>query len=606
MNVDPIFSFKDKRDNGSYDIYLFKDFSSINDNDRDNIFPRLDKIRKKIHSPDAVFIICSDDSIFDKKKHRERFTDTPNIQYIKYKDVEEHIFKIGVSQIVDNNKVVQYAPSGTQFSKTSGDKSNYFIKASLSLLEYPQICFLALALHRKITPEKISTIKKFYVDTSSIMPLIQALIHYQNTLLAGTEFHPEIINFKSYNDNSIDFNIDNSYTVISASSSGNLQKKIEVGQDKCITIFLPKSIQKECLFQVNIKYTLDSSQSLMLIPLTSEDFSLEYSKSEEFIIRKKDVEKLDVKKLIKKLLTDEFKNVKYCFPYGETYNSDILKFGDSFLNNILQNFSDNMLNRCLLSKKDNYIIYNGKELSKEENTIKSIDFINNNFQKKALENKNIIVVLNQSNKNELIQISQKLRGIQVFNITYVIGILLTENISQSKNLQDNICFNDTPYKYGFYCYLDLPLLTISKPDLLDQNLSDGFVFYESVKPNGRSSELDRNQVYLVVCVILELLRHDDKLKDNISYHDVISPKNFSRFNDSLLQLSILFAAKGRELNFRSNMNLSHEMLNVVIDLMKENERVGDVFIKFIKDKKIYLATQDYSSIKLKYQQLFEE
>ncbi len=600
-----IFSFKDEKENGDYDLYLFHDFSgNLTSNDKD-IYNALDEVRKEIHSPDTIFIICIDDNNFNKDHHRSRFTNGQILQYIGYRDsdIDNDIFKIGIKQIVKDNKVVQNAPNGAQFKKTSGKESHYFIKASLSLSEYPQICFLALSLYQKI--KDIPSIKKFYVDTSSIIPLIQALICYQNIVDEKCKFYPEILNFKSYTDNNIDFNTNDSYTIISASSSGGLQEKMQVIQDKCITIFLPKKILKECLFRVDTNDNYSSSQPLIPIPLITEDFSLEYSKSEEVIIVQSEIDKLDVKKLIKKLLNDKFKHIKYNFLHEENYNFDLLKFEECFLETILKDFTEKMFNRCLLSKKDNYIIYRGKisaDISK--NGVSKIKIDKFLEQKLELKDKNVIVFLNQSNEKELIQISRRLRGCSVFNITYIVGILLTENIAQSKILQNNICFNDTDYKYGFYCHLDLPLLNINKPDIEKGKLSDGFVFYKG--EGKRSSELGKEQVYLAVCLILELLRHDNKLRDNISFHYVISPKNFSRFNDSLLQLSILFAAKGRELNYCSNKDLSHEMLNVIIDLMKEDENVGKIFIKHIKDKRIFLTQEDSAKIKSSHPELFNE
>ena len=596
MNNSPIFLFRDDRDGGSYDLYLFKDFSGTKTTHSDNIFNILNEVRLRVHIPDTLFIICIDGSDLDKEKYCERFLKGQKIEYINYKDIDENIFKIGIRQIVKDNKVVQYAPHGTIFKKTSDKESYYFIKASLALSDYPKICFLSLALHQKITKEKILSIKKFYIDTSSIMPLIQALIFYQN-MTGNNEFSPEIINFKSYNKHNINFNFSGLYTVISASSAGGLQEKYHISEDKCITIFLPKSVGKNNLFEVDIQNNQSSGQEKP-IPLISEDFSLEYSKSEEVIITKLNIEKLDTTKTIKKLLHDDFKKVDYKFEYDEILNTKLINFNDGFIDKLLKDFKEKSINRCLLSKKDNYIIC--------ENTADKVIgvefFLKLDISNTDLNDKNIIVCLDQSDKNKLIQISQKLRDYKIFNVTYIIGILLTKSISESKNLQNNICFNDSENKYGFYCYLDLPLLNITQPDLLQHKLSDGFVFYDGEE----SSELCQKQVYLAICFILELLRNDKKLSDNISFHNVISPKNFSRFNDPLLQLSILFAAKGRELNFFSNSDLSYEMSNIVMDLTKQNKDIGKIFIKAIESKKIALTEKDIDLIKWEYRSLFEE
>ena len=173
MIKNSVFQFKDEQANGLYDYYLFKDFSHEKN---DVFFDILDDIRKKIHAPQKVFVISETTPTPEiKQTWDDRFQDRRiTVEHIQYNDVSPEVFQTGINQIVKKNKVVQYAPSNTNFKKTSGKESAFFIKASLALSDYPQICFLSLALYQKLE-DKISSFEKIYIDTSTIMPLAQAL-----------------------------------------------------------------------------------------------------------------------------------------------------------------------------------------------------------------------------------------------------------------------------------------------------------------------------------------------------------------------------------------------------------------------------------------------
>lgn len=226
MYSSSIFIFDDvNKDSGHYDLYVFKDFSGTDDDLKDEILNTLDDIRQRVHFPEVIYIIASNTASLDKDKIEKRFTNKQNIEYIDYDNVEDAVFKKGISSIASENNVVQYAPKGARFKKTSGKESDIFIKASLALSEYSEICFLALALNKKISNEKLEKVKTFYIDTSSIISLVQGLIVYRQKF-KNCNTIPKIVNFQSYTENSIDFNTEDAYTIISASTSGGLRKKI--------------------------------------------------------------------------------------------------------------------------------------------------------------------------------------------------------------------------------------------------------------------------------------------------------------------------------------------------------------------------------------------
>lgn len=608
------FLFEDYQNKRDYHLYIFSDCSCTKNTIQDKLFNVFDDVRKIVHRPERITVICLDISRLDIAKLDGRIINNKNINYINYQDISKDIFKKGISEIVKKNKVVQYAPTGTIFKKTSGKEESYFIKTSLALLEYSQTCFLALALYEQIKDELP---QKIYIDVASISPLIQAAIHYHNLTLAESTYSPEIINFRSYDNikSPPPFNIKGAYTVMSASTSGGLRKKLEIDESKCITIFYlnqkDKVTAEQCLFELK-KETSTNHKHLKPIPLMSEDFSLEHAESREVTITKEKIRQLDKKLLIDKILSKEFLSVAdFITDFHNSSKSEARKVTHA-LWQVLKGFIKASLRQSLTSEVDSYIIHDIDE-QKLSQVIKKTKFKQtdkNNFLRSKDEyqkigNKNIIVLLTESNNNELIHISQKLRKCPVNNIVYIIGVLLTDNIQHSKKLKNNICYNNSDYKYHFYCYLDLPLHSVNpyNEKLDSYPLTDGFVFS---KDNSPSSQLVPKQVYFVICFILELLRDNNTLNDDISFHSVISPENFYRFNDSLLQLSILTAAKGRELNFHSNKELSQQMKSVVLDLKKEKDAVGDIFIHRLKHGGIKLTDSNKLEVQNQYPKLFKD
>ena len=617
INTSSLFTFREDLSPSSYNIYIFKDFSelAIDDINREVLY-RLDVIRQRVHVPATIYIISNNPENFHKEKLLERINKT-KIEYIGYPQVSSKVLSCGISTIAQNNRVVQHAPFGTIFKKTSQDETTYFIKASLALQCYPEICFMALALYHRITPQKLSSIDTLYIDTSAIFSLALALIKCFN-VIDCSKLNPKIVNFKSYDGSyvDIDFNTGNSFTLISASTSGNLQAKLRISDNNCLTIFLSNHVHSEnYLCQVNISddncnaYKLSMPTYSRVIPLTSEDFSLEYSVSQEVILTKIQIQKMDTGNLIEKILADDFIGIDYEFIHDDIKGRQCISFNSEFLYEAIKKvkFIDKIFYRALSLELDNLIIFQHKDPKEDLNKVGKLkldDFLKLNVNSNCINgNTNVIVFLVQSTNHQLLMISQRLREFKPANVTYVVGALLTANLEQSKNLKNNICFNNTDYKYSFFCYLDLPILEISpERDIKAYKLTDGFVLY---KGKG-SKKLSCRQIYITICLVFELLRSNGKLVDNISYHDVVSPKNFSRFNDSLLQLCILQAAKGRELNFSTNIDLSREMRDVIVDLLISKKDVGLKFITALYEGQIKLVNRDYAFMKNEYSDLFDE
>jgi len=604
MSESSIFVFRKEITAAEYNICLFKDFSrDESEYVNDEIFAEINEIRTKIHRPNKIIIITKDHSILNKNKIKSRVVKNQEIEYLNYCDKqklnEEGLLSSGIAEIVKRNKVVQYAPYGTTFKKTSGRTEKYFIKASLSLLNYSEICFMALATYHKITPTTLKSTNKIFVDTSSIISLAQNLI-YCYEVINNLKINPQIINFQSYTSSDIDFNRDGCYTLMSASTSGGLKEKNNISSTKCLTLFTPDSLMEEkSLFSIPI----NQNQNLFhrAIPLTNEDFSLEMAEARGIIIRQAEIERLDSGKLIQKLLHDGFRKIKYNFKYNELKDQECIHFCVDCLKCILEStkFIENTFSRSLSLEKKNIIIfdeYNPKEEIERLVAIKLNDFINNGNRNNICQKQNVIVFIPQALDSTLIRISQKLRQFDLINITYIIGVLVSSDFKQAKDVENNITFNNTDYKYNFFCYLNLPILALEKLDdkiYSSYPLTNGFVFDNKHE----SSNLNPRIVYVVVYIIIQLLRKGNKLTDNIAYYDVLSPANFSRFNDSFLQLSLLYSAQGRELNYATNKNLSREMKNIILDLLKAKKEVGKEFVEALREDRIQLTDEDKNDVR---------
>ena len=340
---------------------------------------------------------------------------------------------------------------------------------------------------------------------------------------------------------------------------------------------------------------------------------MEYAEGKGILITKEEVEKMDTTNLIPKLLRESVKEIK--FKDSGTQDREVIEFEIEYILNFLkqEKFIENTFLRSCTSETKNTIIcdessyaFIKKIINPEFKHVKKENLLKKN-KCNNINHKNIIIFLPQATNLELIEISRILRKYKhVKNISYIIGILITDDVKQSKNLKSTIRFNNTEYRYNFYCCLDLPVGKVTLPTdvLKEQEITKGFVFYK----NEDASKLTANQVFLTVCIILQLYRFNGKLHDNITYYDFISPQNFSRFNDPLLQLSILHSAEGRELNFQSNSQASNEMKDIILDFMKrnQNKNVGIEFIHALKNKRINLTEDDKLAIENAYPHEFEE
>lgn len=88
--------------------------------------------------------------------------------------------------------------------------------------------------------------------------------------------------------------------------------------------------------------------------------------------------------------------------------------------------------------------------------------------------------------------------------------------------------------------------------------------------------VDPEAVYVTVSTILQSLREkpiqeddSDSLFSYVYQHSVLSPDNFVRFNDPLLQSCIWRASDSRELDYRSSLEISNSFVQILSRLVEE-------------------------------------
>lgn len=72
------------------------------------------------------------------------------------------------------------------------------------------------------------------------------------------------------------------------------------------------------------------------------------------------------------------------------------------------------------------------------------------------------------------------------------------------------------------------------------------------------------------------------LKSTIHKQKVIAPNNFTRFNDSILQASILRVSYSSELNYKSSKKMSNIMKSIIYDIIQNfNNSIGESAMEFL-------------------------
>ncbi len=128
-----------------------------------------------------------------------------------------------------------------------------------------------------------------------------------------------------------------------------------------------------------------------------------------------------------------------------------------------------------------------------------------------------------------------------------------------------------------------------------QMLTPGFVF---LKFDHDPKAISQADVYFTIASVLHFLRTEYKegnqivLQQTEHQRRILDPENFSRFNDGVIQCSILRAAYDVELDYSHDRALSNRMKDILLSIVEKQESATYEFLLALTISKIKLTDSD--------------
>jgi hypothetical protein len=266
----------------------------------------------------------------------------------------------------------------------------------------------------------------------------------------------------------------------------------------------------------------------------------------------------------------------------------------------------------------------------------------------------IVVASAVASGRTILSVSQMLRRIQPNElITYVVGLARLPRDKELNRIRTNVTYGQNNRKYGFHLIdsVNLPLYgprnhtswdrenelwtTVFRncgdqdaryriKDRLEQlrqagassnrgmaenlfwpalsgrplALRPGFAFYAFGTPDSVSQA----DVFFAVLTVLHSLRLKDKTSQSLRQHEhvrrVISPRNFERFNDGIIQAAFLRAAHVAELDYSSSHSLSEDMAQILDSILEQRTgETGEAAPEFLLALAMRTLRLDHPAIK---------
>jgi hypothetical protein len=348
--------------------------------------------------------------------------------------------------------------------------------------------------------------------------------------------------------------------------------------------------------------------------------SLKVSFSENTITRKKYSVYIDYEKIISNIIS---------FPkHKEKLDSYIQQYIPASLKYIvhLNDKGSKKLSEYILSEIKDYVS------SKTLTVINQSELNNHNINEKEIGSI-LIVGSCISNGKNLLYLSRYFRNCEKIRLIYFIGINRTSDNLKNKELKTNI-------KYGLYgtensTYIEVENIDCDNSNIetpwevelnflkeIQQNQDEHIQFidkrintinlFESFANRGGSDEIfysnyqnkeleirknsaffnnneyfqniSQSDVYFTISCVLNNMRNnqEDGLFQTTFVKNLIDPFIFNRFNDGIIQASILRASKPDELNYSLSFNQSNNMLSLIKTFIKhKKEQQGEAIFEFL-------------------------
>lgn len=128
-------------------------------------------------------------------------------------------------------------------------------------------------------------------------------------------------------------------------------------------------------------------------------------------------------------------------------------------------------------------------------------------------------------------------------------------------------------------------------------LNKNFAFFKFT--NWKPEDIQQAKVYFSILSVLHNFRIKKNIKQTIYERHILDPENFNRYNDGIIQSSILRAATTKELNYEIDVNSSIIMTNIIlssIEDFKNKDTAPYEFLMAISIGKLTLHKNDLIKI----------
>ena len=412
----------------------------------------------------SIFAITFGENGFELYKKNENF-------FNKVKDCYslsfENFLEFGNNIIAEKNDPLIKSDERFHFCNPSGRHTNFFLRASNLLVENFEVEFLSLSFLNIV-----KGCNYLLIDSSTILSLAMAICK-------GLSFYalkvPKIINFHSYLLKGITSSHD-SFAIISATSSGNLQKElanININKSKVLLTKNEKKSKIDSIIDLNnisyhasfkIKSYEDSKtceyckNKSMPIKIEGEQFLAKNSEAHEIAIRRKDLDE-GTGTFINNFLDNDYLSVSEHTIYDShkeiLFNIQNLKKNKTFKKDLNLFFKTVLPHNVqvivhLNDLDSKYLAMKISKLYKEKVKIishKKLEGCRSDLIKKSLG----IVIIGfcfQSGKN-FEQISRSLRTLSPNSHKYYFSLVnLVKSKQQKEKIINTLTYN-RPYKYLF-------------------------------------------------------------------------------------------------------------------------------------------------------------
>lgn len=343
---------------------------------------------------------------------------------------------------------------------------------------------------------------------------------------------------------------------------------------------------------------------------------------------------IDYSEILKGIKEDEERYSKY-HKKLDAYINQFVPSNTRFLIHLNDNSSKELATYILEKIKENYI-------KKSVPKVVSQDEFQNELEKKSTGSV-LVVGSCISNGKNLLYLSRALRNYEQLRIVYFVGITRINNESLYKVLKSNLkqgmygpetstyievetiyCSNqsknnnwqqeleflkkmvnllkDEDSFLGLLSFFEQRITTINEsyhkdtkglsddlflPLLIDFSeglaIRNNFAFFNF---EGYVNEVTQSDIYFTFNNVINSLRNSNSIKKSLKQtsfvRNLLSPNNFNRFNDGIIQASILRSAYPSELSYSIDFNMSSEMKGILETLIKyHNDEQGEALLEFL-------------------------